>query len=79
MSENLPKKIYYRSKNRFTKKRRPYKKYDKSTWKWNDILDEALILYKTDKNFIATISEKYGIIHSTLKDNFILIYHQIKN
>jgi hypothetical protein len=65
----LPIKVKHKAKNVFTKKRRPYKKYDISEWNWKDVLDEALILKESEKNYIEIISNKYGIVHKTLRNN----------
>jgi hypothetical protein len=65
----LPIKVKHKTKNVFTKKRRPYKKYDISEWNWKDVLDEALILKESEKNYIEIISNKYGIVHKTLRNN----------
>ena len=70
MTDIYPRKIKYQTKDRFTSKRRPYKKYNLSDWSWETVMQELLSIKDTDKNFFKTISNKFGIIESTLEDKF---------
>ena len=58
-------------KQKFTEKRRPYKKYLSAKWNWSDVLEEIFELSKTCKQgYIKKISDKYGIVYNTLKDKY---------
>jgi len=49
MNVCLTKKIKRNKSSRFTKKRRPYKKYLKAPWKWIDIFAEINLLKLINK------------------------------
>ena len=56
--------------SKFTEKRNPYKKYNKTKWNWTDIFDEIDLL-KNDTSKISKItSKKYGINYKTLKNKY---------
>jgi hypothetical protein len=58
-------------KQKFTQKRRPYKKYNLADWKWEDIffeIDELSL--KMNQGYIKIVSEKYGILHKTLYNKY---------
>ena len=67
----VPKIIKRNRKNKFTKKRRPYKSYNEAKWNWNDIFKEIDELKNNKtKNFLKIISIKHGIVYSTLKNKY---------
>lgn len=72
--ENLPLNIKRNGKVKFTEKRMPYKKYQKANWEWIDIFLEIECL-KNEPNIFASISKKYNINYSTLKNK----YYKFKN
>ncbi|MBS1736811.1 MAG: hypothetical protein JSS98_09460 [Bacteroidetes bacterium] len=70
MTDIYPRKIKYHTKNRYTVKRRPYKKYNLANWSWETVIQELLSIKDIDKNYLKTISNKFGIIESTLENKF---------
>jgi len=72
-----PKNIKRFRQKKFTEKRKPYKTYNNANWNWNDIFIEINEL-KINKirNFIQIVSNKYGIIYSTLKNKFYDFYNK---
>jgi hypothetical protein len=58
-------------KQKFTQKRRPYKKYNLADWNWNDIfLEIDALALKMKQGYIKITSEKYGILYRTLCDKY---------
>jgi hypothetical protein len=68
----LPKKIKCHRNKKFTKIRDPYKTYLTANWKWSDIFSEIDDLKHTDNKFLRTISNKYAIKYTTLKNKYNL-------
>ncbi len=56
---------------KFTEKRNPYKRYQKASWNWSDILEEIDLLKESmNDGFIKYVSKKYGINYQTLKNKY---------
>jgi len=66
-----PLKINHSKKKSCPTKRRPYKTYKWGDFDFKKILEEALILYETEKNYVEIIAKKYGIIEGTLRDKLL--------
>ncbi len=63
--------LYKMGKQKFTQKRRPYKKYNLAKWKWDDIFLEINKLSLTmSQGYIKNVSEKYGILYKTLCNKY---------
>src|SRR5438128_915175 len=63
--DNLPNKIKYNKAN-FASKRGSYQKYTIANWNFKDIVEEALTLKETRKDFLKFVATKYGVRERTL-------------
>jgi signal recognition particle subunit SEC65 len=66
----LPKIIKKKRNKKYTEYRTPYKSYNSAKWKWSDIFIEIDNLKSTSNTFLKDISNKYGIIYSTLRNKY---------
>jgi hypothetical protein len=56
---------------KFTKKRNPYKKYQKASWIWSDIFEEIdLLKISMNDGFIKFVAKKHGINYKTLRNKY---------
>jgi hypothetical protein len=66
----------YIRKKKFTIIRRPYKAYNNALWSWDTVfteIDNLKLIHPN--NFFSSISIKFGIVISTLKNK----YYDFKN
>ena len=72
MSNTLPKQIKQKRIKSFTTKRDSYKTYLSANWTWIEVIEEANSIKNNNNNFLRTLSKKYNIKYSTLKNKYNL-------
>lgn len=65
MEDCQPNKLKYNKEN-FPAKRGHYQKYSNAKWDFEDVVEEALSLQKTRKDFLNYTATKYGVSERTL-------------
>lgn len=70
MSEFISVKIKRRKREIYTKKRRPYKKYEYAEWTWCDVFNEVEKENVFSLTAIKDVALKYGICYNTLRTKY---------
>jgi|SRR5271154_3900206 len=69
-NQKLPKHIKIKRNKKYTKIRKPYKTYQNAEWNWSNIFIEIDELKITSNTYLKDITEKYGMIYSTLANKY---------
>jgi len=71
-NQKLPKYVKRKRNKKYTKNRKPYKTYQAAKWNWSDIFIEIDELKNTSNTYLKDITEKYGIIYTTLAHKYAI-------